>query len=499
MRSGSIIKNTSFLFIANIAGRILSFVLIVALPRYLEGGFDDLGKLFTVLWLTNLLGIVTGLGLHTPLIREMAADRSKAPQMISNAMVVRVAISFITFLVIVILAKLMYPADLTLPLYMAGLAEIINAFARMLRCVFRAFERMEFEALGTILERLAVFSLGLYAVTQGYGIIGFCVVLLVASVLHFALTFFAVLWGFDRPNFALLDVKIAANLLRQALPFALSGALSAIYLRLDGLMLRHIMGAGGDVAMGWYGTGYGFVMALTVMPGAFMGAVFPVMSRMLHSSKSAVGFLYTKSLKLIFIVALPIAVGVTFLADRIVIFLYPINSSTRFTSRDQEALSHILEILIWACALIFINFVFITIFRAADRRRAFLTTMIVSVSVNIASNLILIPKYGHLGAAMSMIISESVILIYALRYIHKNVCRLNEFGFLPKSVFASGLLAAGLLVWRSTTWLGESIPLPLVICLSVIGYFAVILSLKGITREDMDMLRNRFQAPVDFS
>ena len=209
-------------------------------------------------------------------------------------------------------------------------------------------------------------------------------------------------------------------------------------------------------------------------------------------------FLYTKSLKLLFTIALPIAVGLTFLADRIVILLYPIAIDS-VARQDQEALSQILEILGWVCALLFINVVFVTVFRAANRGRAVLTVTIASLTVNIASNLILIPRYGHLGAAVSMVISESVIFVYGIWYVQKHVCRLNEFGFLPKTVLASGLLAAGLVVWKSTTWLGGSIPLPLVICLSVIGYFAVILALKGITREDMDMLRNRFQAPVDFS
>jgi len=477
---------------ANIAGRILSFALVVVLPRpdYLEGGFDDLGKLLTVMWLTNLLGVVTGLGLHTPLIREMAADRSKVSRMVSNAIAIRVALSFVTFLAIVILAKLMYPDDLTLPLYMMGLAEIINAFARMLRCVFRAFERMEFEALGTIVERLSVFSLGLYAVSRGYGIIGFCVVVLSASILHFSLTLIIVLWRFSRPSLGLIDMRLAINLLRQALPFALSGALSAVYFRIDGLMLRHMMGAEGDVAMGWYGTGYGLIMALAVIPGTFMGAVFPVMSRMLQSSESAMDFLYTKSLKLMFIIALPIAVGTTFLADKMVIVLYPIES---FTFQDQEALSQILEILIWSCALTYLNFVFITIFRAANRGRAFLTIVIVSLGINIVSNLILIPRYGHLGAAVSMVISELVIFVYGLWYVQKYVCKLSELGFWSKSIFASGLLAMGLFIWKYTAWAGETLPLPLVICLSIIGYFAVMLSLKGVSGEDVSMLKSQFR------
>jgi len=451
------------------------------------GGLSDLGRIFTVLWLTNLLTMLSVLGLPTPFIREVAVDRSKAPRMITNAIAIRLALSLITFPIMAVVAKLVYP-DLTLPIYIVGIAGLINALARLLRCIFRSFERMEFGALGEIVERLAVFSLGMYAVSRGYGIMGFCTAVLLASVLHLALTFSIMAGKFSRPNFRLLDIKLCIHLLRQALPFALSGALSAMYLRIDGLMLKHIMGTGGNVAMGWYGTGYGFIMSLTVIPGAFMGAVFPVVSRMLGSSKPAVDFLYTKSLKLMFITALPIAVGVTFLADGIVMSLYPLE---RFTFQDQEAISRILEILTWACALIFINFVFVTIFRAANKQRAFLTVMVASVSVNIASNLILIPMYGHLGAAVSMVVSESVIFIYGLWYTQKRVCKVNELSFVPKSVFASAVMAMGLFIWKYTAWLGESVPLPLVICLAVIAYFAVMLAMKGLTREDINMLKSQ--------
>ncbi len=488
MQSNSIIRNTSSLFIAHLSGRILSFVLIIMLPRYLEGGFDDLGRYFAALWLAILLATITELGLYTPLIREVAADRSKARQIVSNVLVIRLILLCITFLIIVVLSKFMYSGDTVTLVYILGISEILNALTQLCRRVFRAFERMGFEALGVILERLVVFALGLGVLIRGYGIIAFSIVVLTASVLNLVLTFSIMVWKFSRPSFGFLDAKLCGYLLKQALPFALAGVLATIYFRIDGLMLKHIMGPAGNTAAGWYGTVYNLVMALTVLPGAFMGAVFPVMSRMLHSSAAAMSFLYTKSLKLMFIIAVPIAVSVTFLADKIVLILY---SAERFTAQDHEALSQILEILIWAGALVFLNFVLITTFRAANRRRAFSIIMAVGVSVNIGSNLILIPRYGHLGTAASMVISELVFLICGLWHVHKYVCELGEFGFIFKSAFASGLLALGLFVWKYAGF-SESIHIALVICLAIIGYFAVIVALKSITREDIAMVKGQF-------
>ena len=491
MQGSSIIRNTSALFIAHLAGRILAFALTIVLPRYLEGGFDDLGRYLTALWLGHLLATLAELGLYTPLIREVAADRSKAPQMITNALAIRLILSCTNVLIIVVLVKFIYSGEMAPLIYIVGISEMINALAQLFRCIFRSFERMGFEALGVILERFVVFSLGLYVVIRGYGIISFCIVVLIASIFNLTLTLLIMVWKFSRPSLKLLDLRLCGHLLRQAIPFALGGALSIVYFRIDGLMLKHMVG---NTAVGWYGTGYSFVTALTIIPGAFMGAVFPVMSRMLSSSASAMDFLYTKSLKLMLIIAFPIAVGGTFLADRMVLILYP---TEHFTPQHREALSRVLEILIWAGALIFLNTVLITIFRAANKRRAFLTIMIVGTSVNIGSNLILIPRYGHLGPAVSMIVSESVILICGLWYVHRHVCNLTEFGFIIKSPFASGFLALGLFAWKYTGF-SENIHIALTICLAVIAYFAVTLALKSITREDIAMVKGQFQRSVDF-
>lgn len=488
MQGNSVIRNTSSLFIAHLTVRILSFVLIVILPRYLEDGFSDLGRYLTSLWLANLLAAFTELGLYTPLIRDIASDRSKASSIISNALAIRLIFCIFALLIILLLARYVYP-DMIPLIYILGISETIGAITQLLWRVFRAFERMGFEAFSLLLEKSLAFSLGLYVVMRGYGIVSFCIVALMASLLNLALTFSIMIWKFSRPGLKFLSLKLSGRLLKRAIPFALGDALSTVYFRIDGLMLKYLMGARGNLAMGWYGTAYNLVMSLTIIPGAFMGALFPVMSRMLHSSASAMNFLYTRSLKLMLIIAFPITVGVAFMSEEIIHALY---STDRFNLQSQEALSRIIEILIWACMLSFLNCVLLTVFRAADKRRTFLMVMTASVSVNIVSNLILIPKYAHLGPAISMVASEFVLFIFSLWNVHRHVCRLTEFGFIFKSAFASGILALGLFVWKYSPGFNDSIPLALIICLSIITYFAIIIALKGLTREDVAMVRGQF-------
>jgi O-antigen/teichoic acid export membrane protein len=483
-KNSSILKNASFLFTAHISGRILTFILTVILPRYLKGGFDDLGKYFFALWFTNLLSSLTEFGLHTPLIRDVASDKSKTNLMISNAFVIRIILCIITFLFYVIIALWRYPGDVGKLICIIGLSEVINAIAQLFRCLFRAYEDMGYEALGVIVERAVVFLIGICAVLLGYGIVTFGFIILIASVINLLLTSLIMTLKFAKINLNLFNIGFSVDLLKKSLPYALGGMLYMAYFRVDGILLKNILGDGGNLAMGWYGTGYSFVNALTIIPGAFMGAVFPVISR----AGESLGSLYTKSLKLMFIIGFPIAIGITFLTDQIVLILYPL---AHFGLADRDALSIILKVLIWSGLLLFLNTVIITLYRATDARKAFAIITAISLGTNVVSNLILIPKYSYLGASISMIISESVYLVLGIVHIQKYICKINEFGFLAKMIPASIGLVIILLAFKQFFLVNQYIHIILTVIAGFAVYSAIIFMTRAINAEDIAMIRHQ--------
>ncbi len=488
-RRSSILKNASFLFAAHIGGRILSFVLTIILPKYLVGGFDDLGKYFFALWLTNLLSSVTELGLHTPLIRNLAADKSKSAQLISNAFGIRIVLSIVTLLILVLVVSLRYPGDVGLLIYIIGISEVINAFAQLFRCTFRAYENMGYEALGVIVERTVVFLIGLWVVISGHGIVTFGIVVLVASVVNLALTSYIMLSRFNRLDLRMLKLGSAIDLLKQSLPYAIGGILYMAYFRVDGILLKNMLGSEGNLAMGWYGTGYSFVNAFTIIPGAFSGAIMPVMSRTFASAKSyELDDLYTRSMKLMFMIGLPIAVGVTFLADDIVAILYPLS---RFELRDQQALIIIMKVLIWSGMLLFMNFAITTLYRATDARKAFAAITALSLCVNVTSNIILIPKYSYLGTSISMVISEFVFFIFGIVHVQKYICKFRGFGFIAKIMIGTVILALLLYMMGNIMLINSYIHLGLTFVAAVVAYTGFMLLTRTIAKEDIAMIKGQ--------
>jgi O-antigen/teichoic acid export membrane protein len=102
----------------------------------------------------------------------------------------------------------------------------------------------------------------------------------------------------------------------------------------------------GDAVVGWYNAAYRLVMGLQFIPLALVGAIYPILSRY-HSisAKDNLMIVYEKAFKLLSMLAIPLGIGTSLLADRIIIFLYGNNFSNSIIA---------LQILIWVVSLFFI-------------------------------------------------------------------------------------------------------------------------------------------------
>lgn len=463
MHEKRIIRNTSLLLVSHLIGRLIAFVLVVFLPRYLSNGFDDLGKIMFALWLTNLLSSISELGLHTPVIREISSDRSKSSMILTNALLVKVFLSLITFSIMIGISML-YHGEVRWLIIVIGGSEIINALAQLFRCIFRSFERMEFEAIGVILERIVASTLGFYLVYLGYGVIAFSWAVLLASIINAVFTISLVLARFGSIRPQLVSKQICKDLIIDALPYALSNVLYMAYFRIDGVMLKNLAGQHGDLAMGWYSTGYSFVNALTIIPGAIMGSVFPPMSKIYFETKN-IDSIYTKSLKLMTVISFPMAICISLLSFDIAKVLF-----SHSTEQDQKAIGDVIKILVWSGALLFFNTLIATVFRAVDRRKIFVVLTAISLLVNVITNAFLIPEYAHIGTSISMVVSEFFFSVAGFYYIWSRISKPQEFTFVLKTVLISLILTSILVGWKRLPWAYQHVNLFAIIALCMLLY-----------------------------
>ena len=451
-----IFKNTSSLFSAHLIGRLGSLVITIWLmPRYFTE--SELGGYFVAIALTNLIAILTELGIQNPLIREMTLHPQQTRHYLGNALIVRVILSIVAYGIMIISGISLYPSIIVKMIVFLGLAEIANSLAQLYRCVFRAHEEMKYEALTVIAERGAFLVIGGGAILRGYGLVPVCQVMLAAGCINLILSV-----GLTRLRFTPLRFQPSREtvkvLMQQALPFAVGNLFNLLYFRVDAIMLSKLSSEGVD-ANTWYGLAYTIVNAFTILPGAFMmGAMFPVLSRAWEREKGRFPGAYTFGMRWMVLSGLPLAVGLSLLSPEITAVLFP-----TYTPSEVGKIATALQWLSWAGGLIFVTTAVQAVLRATDKRRAFSVLMGATALLNICLNIYLIPRYSHVGAAKAMVMSEAFLLIFGIGYISRNIIKFREtpliFRTLLKATFLSALMGIGLVLLKGSLSIWVLIPL----------------------------------------
>ncbi len=454
-----IFKNTSSLFSAHLIGRLGSLVITVWLmPRYFTE--SELGGYFVAIALTNLIAILTELGIQNPLIREMTLHLQQTRHYLGNALIVRCVLSIIAYAIMIVSGIFLYTPIIVEMIIFLGLAEIANSIAQLYRCVFRAYEEVKYEAFTVVAERGVFLFVSGGAILFGYGLVTVCQIMLVASCINLILSV-----GFTRFRFTQLRFQpsreIVKVLMQQALPFAIGNLLNLLYFRADAIMLPILSSEGLD-ANTWYGLPYTIVNAFTILPGAFMmGAMFPVLSRAWEREKGRFPSAYTFSMRWMVLCGLPFAVGLSILSPEITAVLF-----STYTSEQVDKIATALQWLSWSGGLLFITTVVLAVLRATDKRRAFSVLMGTTAFLNISLNLYLIPRFSHVGAAIAMVISEAYVLVVGIGYISRNIVKFRETSpILPtllKAIVLSAVMGIGLVLLKGFLSIWVLIPLAVV-------------------------------------
>ncbi len=469
---GTVAKNTAFLSVGEVATRVLSFALVIGIARYL--GDVGLGAFAFAFAFTDLLLNFVDLGIPMYMTREIAKDKAATSSYISNVFGLRLAIApliLITGLVVAfVINATTAQTRLILVLATAGMA--LNFLTDPFRTVFIAHQRTTYYSALIILERL-IFALGgLAMLMTGHGLVQVLSMFILSQFISFLTTTYVV-----RKRFAMfgirLDRAIIIPTIRKSLMFWIANSLRMVYQRADILMLSAMKGF---AATGWYGAAYRITEALTFIPIVVVTAVFPAFSKLHTQSKESVKAVYEKTLYYLLIAAVPMAVGLTITADRVVLFFY-----------GQEFAASIiaLKLLAWAEALIFVHYLMGFLLNSIDKQHLFTAVTAAYTAANVALNLVLIPKYGYVGAAAVAVITQIVAVLSLYHFCAKNGYGLNIF----KLIYKPGIAAAAMAVMLAGL---KGVHLLIAAPAAAAVYIALLILLRGIGKGELRLVREIF-------
>lgn len=469
----TIVKNTVLLSIGELGTRVLSFLLVIAIARYL--GDVGLGAFAFAFAFTDLLLNAIDLGLPTYIMREMAKNKQASGLYMSNVLGLRLLmlpiIPIIALTMWIVAVFIMHAATsetwLIVTLATAGMA--INFLTDPFRTVFVAHEKDAYYSGLIILERLIFTASGLGLLVTGHGLIPVVSMYLVSQLISFFTTTY-----FVRSRFTGFTIRLEKPtiilMVKKALWFWLATFLRMVYQRADTLILGIMQGF---AVTGWYSAAYRITESLRFIPLILIPAVFPAMSRLHMQSKESLKALYGKVFYYLLIAALPMAVGLTLTANRIIAFFY---------GPEFQHSAIALQLLIWAEALLFLHFIMGFLLNAIDKQHLFTIATAAYAVANVALNLVMIPKYGYVGAGTVAVVTQAIAVVTLYSFCARNGYSLNIAKLIYKPAIACAAMAAAL------TWLGQ-LPLLATMPAAAAVYAATLIAVRGIGREELELIR----------
>ena len=466
-----IVKNTVVLLISRITSYILGFFYVMYTARYL--GAEGFGILSFALAFTGIFGVFADLGLGTLTIREVARDKSLASKYLGNIAVMKIFLVIITFALIALTINLLgYPEQTIKVVYLVALSIIFGAFSGMFNSVFQAYEKMEYQSIGQILSSALMLGGALFAINQGYSVVGFASIYFIVSAVGLGYSFAICVWKFAKPRIE-VDWSFWKPTIKEALPFGLTGISGMIYTYIDSVMLSLMKG---DEVVGWYNAAYRLVLILLFIPGVINMAVFPSMSRFYINSQNSLRLTYEKYFKLMLIIGIPSGIGTTLLADRIILLIF----GTGYTPSIIA-----LRILIWTIVLTFAGAAFVKLFESTNRQVTITKVSGICVVVNVILNLFLIPKFSYIGASVATVITEFILVGSVFIFAYK-----IGYGIQGKKVVKniSKIIIASLIM-GAFIWYFKSLNLLVLVLLAALLYLGTIYVIKGINKEDVQLFK----------
>jgi O-antigen/teichoic acid export membrane protein len=254
-----------------------------------------------------------------------------------------------------------------------------------------------------------------------------------------------------------------------ASPLVLSALLALVVFNLDLILLRFTWGA---ETAGYYAAAYAIASLILNLGVTFYSNVLPGLSR-LREDRGAFRVLYADASVLSFVFFAPMVVGAALLARPL----------TRMAFGDGYAPSAApLVPLVIASGLTIARFVPLASIVALGRPREALWINGSGAAVNALLNVILIPRYGLMGAASATVVTDVVRLVVARRLSRRSgVPHDHHARFLRPGL---AVVVMALVVWlaRDRNVL-VTVPLGAVVYLAALGALGVIRVRRGLNVE----------------
>ena len=473
-------KFTKDVGLAGVAQLVTSLKGLILLPILTKTlGAESYGIWALILVTVSLLMPLALLQLGFAMTRFLAAekDKNKISKGFSSIFAASSFTAFVLSFLIFILAEplavaVFGGAGAAYFIRLAAFLVLLMTLDQVIIEYFVAFRQMERYAVFMIFQTISEIALIGYLVLSGYGLFGAIISLLVVKAIVFAAGVLVV-------GREVMVSKPSVAVVKSYLVFSLPLIPTTLCIWIVNLSDRYVIGYFMDIGdVGIYSAAYGLGSLVAFFYAPIGVVLLPTITSLYENKNIPELKMHLKySIKFFLMFAIPSLFGLSILSKSLLRTL----TTSEFVSGYLIVSIIALATILFKCSSVSMNVVVLH-----KRTKLMGAIYVISASINMTMNILLVPMIGILGAAIATLVTFLIHLIVVSVISFRSFSFDIDLGFIIKSTISSGVM--GLMILK----LNPAGMVNILICIGIatVVYFGVLILLKGFTKEEYMFLKD---------
>jgi O-antigen/teichoic acid export membrane protein len=389
----NIVRNTGATVLIRGGSGIARLLLLLLIAK--RFGPEDFGRLSLVLSLVEIVRVIADFGLDIVTIRRFSVNKLLSERLLGNVLTLKLISATFGYIASIVLYWLLYHDSEGVKLaFIIGTSLYSSLLLNAFIAYFQANLNMSSIIISSLVSALSYVSLTVIGLYWHWSLMPFAVIIPASELINLLITSSI----FKRISFVKLrfNRKIILSLIRESIPVAIGGIAVVLYLRLDNLFLGLFLN---ESSVGIYSAGYRFTEPFMLVSSSLSLSIYASLSQYGKNDLSKnVSQTMFRILATVIGLSTVGALLLSFFAVRLLAMLSP------------EYYKSVTVLRILSLSIIFkaINAQLTAMINSRGKFSIITVIAIINLTINIALNLLMIPEYGIIGAAIAVTATELI-------------------------------------------------------------------------------------------
>lgn len=407
----SIARNTGATVIIRGGSGIARILLLLLIAK--RFGPDDFGRLSLVLSLVEIVRVIADFGLDVVTIRRFSINKLLSERILGNALSLKLISATLGYIASIVLYWSLYQDSNGIVLaFIIGASLYTTLLLNAFTSYFQANLNMSSIIISSLVSACSYISLTFLGLYLHWSLVSFALIIPASEIINLLITSSI----FKKTAFVRLrlDRRIVLGLIRESAPVAIGAIAVVLYLRLDNLLVGLFLN---EASVGVYSAGYRLTEPFMLVFSSLSLSIYASLSRSKKNDMSNnVGQNLFRILATVVGLSSAGAFLLSFFAVRLMAMISP----------EYANAVTVLRILSLSIVFKAVNAQLTAMINSRGRYSIITVVALINLAVFLALNLLMIPRYGIIGAAIVVTTTEginTVMQMICIRYYVKGIFR----------------------------------------------------------------------------